>query len=381
MKKHLFPAEISEYTAQSNFTSHNKSFRWVYISLLFIIISFLVILPLVSLDITTQSRGFLRTPNESTLLQSSVYGQVIQSHLKEGMRVLKGDTLLQFRTNQLDEKITLKHKQWADNVIFIADLTQLASGPGIIQTPKYQLEWRQYEAKVKEMEVGLELLKREFLLAEKLFQDQVTPEMEYLQKKNKYEAAVSQQNFFKQQKQTTWQAEKTRLELDNKNMQSVIAQLHQEKLQYAITAPVSGTLQQVIGVQSGSFINPGQKLAHISPDADLLVECYLSPSDIGYIYQGQPVRFQMDAFNYNQWGLIDGEVTHISDDIVVMNDQPVFKVRCSLGQNFLELKSGQRGHLKKGMTLSGRFFLTRRTLFQLLFDKMDDWLNPKIVNN
>ncbi|MBI9063807.1 MAG: HlyD family efflux transporter periplasmic adaptor subunit [Marinilabiliaceae bacterium] len=381
MKKHLFPAEISEYTAESNFTSHNKSFRWIYVGLVVIIILFLVAIPLVSLDISTQSRGFIRTPQESTHIQSSIYGQVIQTHLREGMSVIKGDTLLQLRTDQLDEKIILKNKICADNVTFIADLTQLASGSGIIQTPKYQLEGRQYEAKVNEMEVSLKLLKREFHLAEKLFHEQVTPEMEYLQKKNKYEAAVSQLTFFKQQSQSTWQAEKTRLELANKDIQSVIAQLHQEKRQYVITAPVSGTLQQVEGVQSGSFITPGRKLAQISPDDELLVECYLSPSDIGYIRQGQAVRFQMDAFNYNHWGLIEGEVTQVSDDIVVLNDQPVFKVRCSLAQNFLELKSGQRGHLKKGMTLSARFFLTRRTLFQLLFDKMDDWLNPKIVNN
>ncbi len=381
MNKHLFPAEISEYTAESNFTSHNKSFRWIYVGLVVVIILFFVALPLVSLDISSQSRGFIRTPQESTQIQSSIYGQITHSYLTEGRGVRKGDTLLQMRTDLLDEKIILKKKQCADNATFIADLAQLASGSGLTQSPKYQLEWQQYEARVNELEINLKLLKREFQLAEQLFLQEVTPEMEYLQKKNKYEAAVSQLIFFKQQSQSTWQAEKTRLELANKDIQSVMAQLQQEKRQYVITAPVTGTLQQVEGVQSGSFITPGRKLAQISPDDELLVECYLSPADIGYIRQGQAVRFQMDAFNYNQWGLIEGEVTQVSDDIVVLNDQPVFKVRCSLAQNFLELKSGQRGHLKKGMTLSARFFLTRRTLFQLLFDKMDDWLNPKLAKS
>ena len=381
MKKYLFPAEISEYTAESNFTSHNKSFRWIYVGLVVVIILFFVALPLVSLDISSQSRGFIRTPEESTQIQSSIYGQITYSYLTEGKGVRKGDTLLQMRTDLLDEKIILKNKQCADNATFIADLAHLASGSGLTQSPKYQLEWQQYEARVNELEVSLKLLKREFQLAEQLFHQEVTPEMEYLQKKNKYEAAVSQLIFFKQQSQSTWQAEKTRLELANKDIQSVMAQLQQEKRQYVITAPVTGTLQQVEGVQSGSFITPGRKLAQISPDDELLVECYLSPADIGYIRQGQAVRFQLDAFNYNQWGLIEGEVTQVSDDIVVLNDQPVFKVRCSLAQNFLELKSGQRGHLKKGMTLSARFFLTRRTLFQLLFDKMDDWLNPKLAKS
>ena len=64
------------------------------------------ILPLVSVDITTQSRGLVRTPNESSQLQPAVYGQIVHSYLIEGTTVQKGDTLLLLRTDQLDEKIT-----------------------------------------------------------------------------------------------------------------------------------------------------------------------------------------------------------------------------------------------------------------------------------
>lgn len=35
--------------------------------------------------------------------------------------------------------------------------------------------------------------------------------------------------------------------------------------------------------------------------------------------------------------------------------------------------------LKKGMNFTGRFIVTKRTLYHLLFDNVDDWLNPKIV--
>lgn len=33
------------------------------------------------------------------------------------------------------------------------------------------------------------------------------------------------------------------------------------------------------------------------------------------------------------------------------------------------------------MTLTGRFMITKRSLFQLLYDKTDNWLNPKITEN
>jgi len=39
-------------------------------------------------------------------------------------------------------------------------------------------------------------------------------------------------------------------------------------------------------------------------------------------------------------------------------------------------KNGVKGLLKKGMSVSAHFIITRRSLFDLLYQKMDDWVNP-----
>ena len=93
------------------------------------------------------------------------------------------------------------------------------------------------------------------------------------------------------------------------------------------------------------------------------------------------VTFQFHSFNYNQWGIGTGNVIELSNNVVSIDNQPYFKVRCSLDQSFLQLKNGYKGYLKKGMTLTGRFKITKRSLFQLLYDKTDNWLNPKISGN
>lgn len=46
----------------------------------------------------------------------------------------------------------------------------------------------------------------------------------------------------------------------------------------------------------------------------------------------------------------------------------------------MQLKSGYKTKVSKGMTLTARYIITRRSLFELLFDKVDDWLNPKQIN-
>ena len=213
-----------------------------------------------------------------------------------------------------------------------------------------------------------------------MFEDDVIPKMEYLRVENRYEVALSQVQFAKEQYHNKWQIEQNRLKLKNVDLKNSINQLEKEKKQYIIKAPVSGTISQFSGLQIGSFITMGQTIAFISPNEDLIVECYISPSDIGFIKEGQNIVFQLDAFNYNQWGLAHGKVKEISNDISVINEKVVFRVRCSIEEQYLQLKNGYKGYLRKGMTLTGRFYLTKRNLWQLLFDKVDNWMNPKIID-
>ncbi|RYZ46575.1 MAG: HlyD family efflux transporter periplasmic adaptor subunit, partial [Sphingobacteriales bacterium] len=110
-------------------------------------------------------------------------------------------------------------------------------------------------------------------------------------------------------------------------------------------------------------------------------EAYIPSKDIGMIQVGTIVRMQVDAFDYNSWGMLMGRVQSISSDIYTDSDQPYFKVRCRLDKNALTLRNGYKSYVKKGMTLQARFQITRRSLFQLLYDQTDDWLNPNLVKN
>ncbi len=66
----------------------------------------------------------------------------------------------------------------------------------------------------------------------------------------------------------------------------------------------------------------------------------------------------------------------IDNDFTLMDNKPVFKVRCQLDSTQLHLKNGFTGQIKKGLTVQARFIVARRSAWQLLFDKIDDWLNP-----
>ena len=81
-------------------------------------------------------------------------------------------------------------------------------------------------------------------------------------------------------------------------------------------------------------------------------------------------------------GNIPGKVTEISSDSLTdCQGNSFYKVKCQMERNYLMLKSGQKGILKKGMTVSAHFMITRRSLFDLLYQKIDDWANPKQYEN
>ena len=379
-KKNLLPSEIVEFSAESHFVENNKRFRLIYMGLVLAILLTVVLLPLIKVSVSTQGRGIVRTNYENISLQVSIYGQVQYSNIHEGQFVQKGDTLLMLRADRVDEQISHYQRQIRENKAFLDDLNALLAGRFSVQSPRFMQEAGQYKAKLEEMSVSFEMIEKEYNLAEHLYNEKVTAEMEYLQVKNQYELFQSQIDLYQKQTKNSWESERTKTLRESAQVESSIRQLEEEKTQFIITAPTTGVLSHTTGIQSGSFINPGQTLAQISPDDELIVECYISPKDIGFIFLEQPVRIQVDAFNYNQWGLIHGEVTHISEDIISFENNPVFRVRCKINQHHLALKTGHKGLLKKGMTITCRFDLTKRSLFQLLFDKVDNWLNPKLQN-
>ncbi|MFT3737295.1 MAG: HlyD family efflux transporter periplasmic adaptor subunit [Breznakibacter sp.] len=377
-EKYLFPPEIIHHTVENLFVKHSKPFYAIYFSTVAILLACLASLPFIWVEISSQSRGIIKSANESSQIQAVVYAKVLKSKLKENKAIMASDTLLVLDAGHLDQQITAHREKIAMNTRFMNDLKALANGDYRPRTSKYQSESNQYRSKLNELSVKLQLLKKEFELAEHLYNEKVNTQLEYFQKKNQYESALSEKEYLEQQYKNGWQAELTQLETENQSLTASIAQVAEQMHQYVITSPCNGTLMQITQLSPGSFVVPGQILAQISTDTELLAECYVSSSDIGFISVGQPVRFHFDTFNHHQWGLGQGEVTAVSADVVSIDNQPFFKVKCSLDTKQLSLKNGRSANLHKGMTLTGRFVLTKRTLAQLLFDKLDNWMNPSM---
>lgn len=353
-----------------------------YTSIIFFIIITLLSLPLVKIPISTSARGIVRSINENTQLSAVVAGRVTQNKLQKNNQPIKqGDTLLSITTEVLDTQKQLQHHQSGDYAAQLSDLQKLVSGQAHgLQTGQYQKELSTMQEKIAQIQTQLTLAQKDLDRASLLFRQGVIPRADYDKVFYEHQGLKNQIASIREQHIAQWQAQKRETERQLRSLGAEIKRLDQEQKNYYITAPVSGRLVNSSGLQKGNFIIQGQTIGEISPEQSLLVECSVSPKDIGFIYKGQKVKFQIDTYNYNQWGLLDGTVEDIDKNIIVnqQTGEAFFRILCKMDKNYLQLKNGYKGQVGKGMTLTTRFHLTDRTLWQLLFDRVDDWFNPNL---
>ena len=354
----------------------------IYLVITLFVILIIGILPLTNLPVSTSSRGVIRSQTENTKIVSVVGGRVITNDLQRNNQQIKqGDTLLVVTAEQLDTQKSLQNSQSSDYSAQLQDLNRLTRGQyGGLQTGQYQRELSAMQEKIAQVQTQLSLAKKDYDRASLLYNQGVIPKSEYDKFYHTYQGLQSQVSGIREQQLAQWQAQKRDTERQIRSLGSEITRINQEQKNYIITAPISGRLVNYSGVQKGNFIVQGQPIGEISPEENQVAECMVSPKDIGFIKKNQKVKFQIDAYNYNQWGLLEGKVVDIDQNITVnqQTGEAYFKVRCVMDKNYLQLKNGYRGQVGKGMTLTARFYLLDRTLWQLLFDRVDDWFNPNL---
>ena len=299
--KKLFPPEILEFTVENYFVKQHRVSNIIYIVVILAIFAVLAIIPIVKVDVTAQSRGIIRSIHENNLLVSAVSGEITQVNLANNQYVTKGDTLIKIKADKINEQIELNSQKMEDNSLFIADLQKLLyGGDNSFNNSRFFSEHQLYLQKNNEQQIIIEQLKRDYDLNKALYQKNAIAKVEFEKIKNKYALAKSRLQLMQKQKRNEWNAELSKYSLQNNELLSNIKQLKKEKKQYYIIAAISGTISEYKGIKKGNFISPNQAIAQISPDNELIVECYVQPQDIGLIHRDMQASFQLDAFNYNQ---------------------------------------------------------------------------------
>ncbi len=375
--KNIFPKEIITQSVELHRYNHLKKSRIVYLILIIGLIITSFLLPFIDIDLYTASRGMIRPKKQRNLINSPINGKVEKVNVIDNSSVNEGDTLVILENNDVSLAI-LRIKNQSDSLkLETKDIQYLLRNSKYhidsLQTNLQKSQAQEHLFKVKSLEDNLNWNQKGFARQEKLFHLGVIARKEFESSTERLESSENALRFYKSQQKRIWQNQLKVKFSELRILRAKLLEFDKEKSQHYIIAPIDGTIQDLVGIEKNNFVYTGSSIAHISPQTDLLVECFVTPSDIGMIKKNHPVTFQVDAFDHNYWGLATGKIIQISEDNLMINNVPMFKVICSLNEKKLLLDKNIQGKLKKGMTLKAHFFIKTRTLLQLVFDKLNDW--------
>jgi len=376
-ENNIFPEDILHNTVEYHIAKYSKKSNWIFWIIVLTLVVGFISLPFIEIDLYTTSRGRIISQENIVSIYPPASGRISEYNVFENKKVKKGDTLLIIDQKILQEQKKLLEIQLIDYQGFIEDLTKLLSKDYTsIKTEHYKTEHLKYQQELYNFNVIIKNAKTEYDRAAYLFKEKVISQSDYDKELLTLNKLKNDRVNFIKQANLTWQKELTNFKQSSDNTKSSENQLIEEENRYVLIAPIDGELINVQGITDGSTVALGNLIAQISPDKNLIIETYVSPSDIGFIAEKAEAKYQIDAYNSNQWGFATGNITEIGSDIVFVNNMPVYKIRSSINEKCLFLRNGSVGKLKKGMTNTSRFFLTTRSLSQLLFDSIDNWINP-----
>ncbi|MCL6271300.1 HlyD family type I secretion periplasmic adaptor subunit [Sansalvadorimonas sp. 2012CJ34-2] len=158
-------------------------------------------------------------------------------------------------------------------------------------------------------------------------------------------------------------------------LQSFQTQAHSSKLTLTkakereqnryLLAPVAGTIQQLQVHTVGGVVQPAQPLMVIVPDKAVLeVEAQVLNKDIGFLRSGQKAEIKVESFPYTRYGLISGEVRHLSKDAVEQEGiGRVYPMRVTLNETRI-LVDDRWEKLQPGMTVTVEVKTGKRRLLE-----------------
>lgn len=147
---------------------------------------------------------------------------------------------------------------------------------------------------------------------------------------------------------------------------------------HELKAPHDGIVKDLATHTVGTVISPGTILMTLVPNDEILrAEVWVSNQDVGFIHTGESVKLKLAAYQFQKYGMIEGEVAHLSADASDNNQQQQANNKSGSNLPFayralIDLKAqhliadGVRHALTPGMQVTAEIHLGTRTILEYL---------------
>lgn len=149
-----------------------------------------------------------------------------------------------------------------------------------------------------------------------------------------------------------------------------LAKARQRENLATLTAPVSGTVQQLAAHTIGGVVTEAQTLMVIVPDAaageQMVAEVVLENRDIGFVHTGQAAEIKLETFPFTRYGTLRATVQLVTADAVADEKRgAIFPARLLLATNRIVV-DGRPVGLAPGMNVTAEIKTGKRRVLDYL---------------
>ena len=152
-----------------------------------------------------------------------------------------------------------------------------------------------------------------------------------------------------------------------------------EKQKQIIKAPISGYVNTIFVHTIGGVVTPAEKIMTIVPkNAPLLIKAKVLNQDVGFVESGMPVSIKVDTYNFQKYGILNGEVTVVSANSVEDERMgPVYDVYIE-PKNTTLMVEGKEQSIKFGMTTTNEIKIGKRRIIEFFIYPLIKYMDESI---
>ena len=289
--------------------------------------------------------------------------------VKEGQKVITGDTLLRF-----DADVSRKRKETLE--------TQIK-----LEEKRFEEESRAVKARKRGVVARLKGFNRS-LNTESGIYENILPlaeigamqQTEVLRQRNKVEQLDSEVQ------QAGADLEEVEAQLNKLEQESLreISDLERQLVEVEdtitkekLSAPVSGIVFGMVPSSAGYAASAGETLVKVVPGGEIEAKIYITNKDVGFMKPGMKAQIRVDAFPYTQFGSITGALKSVGTlplEPDQQNPMPRFPAYVKIDKEYLE-KDGEKYNISAGQSVQVNLILRDKRVISLLTDAVQKALD------
>jgi hemolysin D len=370
-------------------------------------------------DDVAVARGKLIPQTEARQVQHDDSGKVIAVMIKEGDRVQKGQVLMELDGEQVQKEVDRLR------TVLTASQTELLQTQGMLDRIKLQAttktkiagtevdsqtvaieqnqlaidnqqrilsQFRETEVdrqdrltRFENLEKDGAISKEQVLAARDALRETQRSMMEMqgtidrnLSEIDRLRAGMTQKRAEVDQTKLDGQAQQQQLQIRTGELQAkinetnlLIAKAQGDVKRRYVRASEDGEILTLNVRQTGQVIQAGQVIAEIAPEGKpLILSTILPAKEVGFIKEGQPVKVKMEAFAYQDYGIVEGQVRSIARDSKAMEQiGQTYRVDIEINQQSIKAK-GETFKFKPGQEGQAEIVTRKRRMIEVLFDPL-----------